>query len=60
MNLAVKKIFQSCPTEEQTKDKQLQYELARGYKDHIDAVKADRELEDWMQDMALPWQPPEF
>ena len=54
MNLAVKKIFQSCPTEEQTKDKQLQYELARGYKDHIDAVKADRELEDWMQDMALP------
>eukprot|EP00435_Cladocopium_sp_Y103_P058735 s810_g20.t1 len=35
-------------------DKQLQYELARGYKDHIDAVKADRQLEEWMQDMALP------
>lgn len=31
-------------------DKQLQFDLARGYKDHIDAVKLDRELEQWMQE----------
>jgi hypothetical protein len=54
LHLAVEKTSQSSATKEQPEDKQLQYELARGYKDHIDAVKADRELEDWMQDMALP------
>jgi hypothetical protein len=41
-----------APVTEETKDKQLQFDLARGYKDHIDAVKLDRELEQWMQDAA--------
>lgn len=31
------------------KDKQQQYEAARGYKEHIDQIKMDRELEQYLQ-----------
>lgn len=36
-----------------SKDKQTQYEVSRMYKDHIDMVRMDRELEEWIQERDL-------